>query len=198
MVAMVKTHFETEENRQFYMSEWRETTLPRVIASNPIKSKLECLRMLFDKLQKVQQGLSAEYQTKYSLRDQVISACRGVEECNLALHKPATTFEGVCAELRSAIGTATRSRELAQFNTQGDHDYNDSYDHNGTNRTYKGRGKGYYGEHGRGYRHDYNQHRGDCERGANDGGDQKGPYQKKYYICKQPRYWSNKHTIEEH
>jgi hypothetical protein len=43
MVAMVKEHFETEENRQFYMSEWRETTLPRVITSNPTKSKLECL-----------------------------------------------------------------------------------------------------------------------------------------------------------
>jgi hypothetical protein len=67
MVAMVKMHFETEENRQFYMSEWRETTLPRVIASNPTKSKLECLQILFDKLQKVQQGLSAEYQTEYSL-----------------------------------------------------------------------------------------------------------------------------------
>ena len=43
MVAMVKTHFETEENRQLYMSEWRETTLPRVIVSNPGKSRIECL-----------------------------------------------------------------------------------------------------------------------------------------------------------
>jgi hypothetical protein len=53
MVAMVKEHFETEENQQFYLSEWRETMLPRVIASNPSKSKLECLQILFDKLQKV-------------------------------------------------------------------------------------------------------------------------------------------------
>jgi hypothetical protein len=53
MVAMVKEYFETEENWQFYMSEWRETTLPRIIESNPTKSKLDCLWMLFDKLQKV-------------------------------------------------------------------------------------------------------------------------------------------------
>jgi hypothetical protein len=33
-----------------------------------------------------------------TVRDQVISACRGVPECNLALYKPADTFEGVCAE----------------------------------------------------------------------------------------------------
>jgi peptidyl-tRNA hydrolase len=67
MVAMVKTHFETEENQQFYLSEWRETTLQRVIASNPTKSKLECLQILFDKLQKIQQGLLTAYHTEYSL-----------------------------------------------------------------------------------------------------------------------------------
>jgi peptidyl-tRNA hydrolase len=53
MVAMVKEHFKTKENQQFYLSEWRETTLPRIIISNPSKSKLEYLQILFDKLQKV-------------------------------------------------------------------------------------------------------------------------------------------------
>jgi hypothetical protein len=53
MVAMVKGHFETEENQQLYMSEWRETIPPRITASNQTKSKLECLQILFDKLQKV-------------------------------------------------------------------------------------------------------------------------------------------------
>jgi hypothetical protein len=54
MVAMVKEYFETKENWQLYMSEWRETTLPRIIESNLTKSKLDYLQMLFDKLQKVQ------------------------------------------------------------------------------------------------------------------------------------------------
>lgn len=71
--------------------------------------------MLFDKLRRIQQVLTLEYQSKYSLRDQVISACQGVEEYNLALYKPALTFKGVCTELRSAVGTALRSKEIRQF-----------------------------------------------------------------------------------
>ena len=34
----------------------------------------------------------------------------------MALYKPANTFEGVCAKLRSAIGTAMRTQEQQQFN----------------------------------------------------------------------------------
>ena len=34
MVDMTKTHFETEENRQKYLSEWRETTLSTTTRSN--------------------------------------------------------------------------------------------------------------------------------------------------------------------
>lgn len=43
MLRLTRTHFETDENRQFYMSEWRETTFQRVINSNPTKSRLEFL-----------------------------------------------------------------------------------------------------------------------------------------------------------
>ena len=34
MVTMTRAHFETEENCQLYMSEWRETTLPRVLQTD--------------------------------------------------------------------------------------------------------------------------------------------------------------------
>jgi hypothetical protein len=34
MVAMTRTYFETEENYQKYLSEWRETTLIRTILEN--------------------------------------------------------------------------------------------------------------------------------------------------------------------
>jgi hypothetical protein len=99
MVYESRCHFETEENKQQYLSEWRETTLPRIIAMNPGVSRLECLQKLFDQLQTIQRGLSESYQEDFSLRDQVISACRGVEECNLALFHPASMYEGVCAQL---------------------------------------------------------------------------------------------------
>ena len=123
MINLTKAHFETEENHQKYLSEWRETTLLRTISENPDKSRLECFQLTVDKLQKVQRGLTKEYQYEHNLRDQVINACRGVEECNLALYKPSPTFEGICAELRSAIGTAMRSREAkSTFTTQLDVD----------------------------------------------------------------------------
>jgi hypothetical protein len=64
---------------------------------------------MINKLQKVQRGLTKEYH--HNLCDQVINACQGVKECNLALYKPANTFKGVYAELRSVIGTAVQSRE---------------------------------------------------------------------------------------
>jgi len=170
MVTMTKAHFDTEENRQLYFAEWRETTLLRVIASNPTKSRLECLELLFDKLEKIQQGLSEGYQMEFSIRDQVISACRGIEECNLALYKPASTFEGVCAELRSAIATANRSRESQsgqfmqvgqesnqQISQENNQEYEEAYDQHWTDRTYGGRGRGNgtgregYGQRGRNY-----------------------------------------------
>ena len=64
MVNMTKTHFETEENHQKYLSEWRETTFHRTIAANPEKSRLDCFQIMVDKLQKIQRGLSKEYQTQ--------------------------------------------------------------------------------------------------------------------------------------
>ena len=50
MIHQLRVHFETEENRQLYMSEWRETTLRRVIIKNPTKIRLEYLQLLFNKL----------------------------------------------------------------------------------------------------------------------------------------------------
>jgi hypothetical protein len=196
MVSMTKTHFETEENYQKYLSEWRETTFQRTIAANPEKSRLECFQIMVDKLQKIQRGLAKEYQYEHNLRDQVISACRGVEECNLALYKPASTFEGVCAELRSAIGTAIRSRDpTSAF----------EYDHNWTDRTYGGRGRRYdqgYGQRGgfrggsRGYRAS-NQRNQERENFRGSYREKHGESrQKKCYVCGQTGCWSSKHPIE--
>jgi hypothetical protein len=53
MVAMTRTHFETEENRQVYLTEWRESTLIKITASNLAKSKMKCLQLFITKLRKV-------------------------------------------------------------------------------------------------------------------------------------------------
>jgi len=117
MIYWTRVHFETEENRQEYMKEWRALTFFEVVKRNPDKSRLDCLQILFDKLQILQRGLTEFYQTDYScsLRDQVISACQGVKECEMCLFKPADTFEGVCSELRSSIGTALMSESKQHF-----------------------------------------------------------------------------------
>jgi hypothetical protein len=176
------------------MSEWRETTLPRVIAEHPTKTRLECLEAMFDKLEKIQRGLTQVYQTEYSLRDQVISACRSVSECSLALYKPAPTYEGICAELRSAIGTAVCARESTpqQFNTHQDDypiDSSNQHDHNWTDRTYGGRGRGY----GRGY----NQPRPRGNQGGTRGDSFQHDRQKKCYVCEKSNCWSTRHSLDE-
>jgi hypothetical protein len=69
MIDLIRTHFETEESRQKYLSEWREITLIRTISKNPDKSKLEYLELMLDKLRTAQRGLTTQYQNKNSLRD---------------------------------------------------------------------------------------------------------------------------------
>jgi hypothetical protein len=187
MIHETRCHFETEENKQFYLAEWRETTFPRIIAANPGVSRLECLQKLFDKLQTIQRGLSGSYQEDLSLRDQVISACRGVGECNYALYNPASTYEGVCWQLRSAVGTAVRSQEMSQFtNHPSDHHDRDLHDHNWTDRTYGGRGRS------RGF--DQRRSRG-REGPRSFRNDRDRP--KKCYVCGKPGCWSTRHSMDE-
>ena len=174
MIYETRCHFETEQNKQLYLSEWRSTTFQRIAKENPTTSRLDCLQKLFDRLQVVQRGLSESYQEDLSLRDQVINACQGIKECRLALYNPADTYEGVCAQLRSSIGTAQREAEIET----SQYAQTEEYDHNWTDRTYGGRGRGYSRRSGQRYLQDRNR-------------------QKKCYICGKPNCWSTRHPYEE-
>jgi hypothetical protein len=61
MVRLTREHFETEENRQKYLSEWKETNLNRTIMDNPDNSRLDCFQTMVDKLRQIQRGLPSEY-----------------------------------------------------------------------------------------------------------------------------------------
>jgi polyhydroxyalkanoate synthesis regulator phasin len=111
MRHMMQVHFETEARRQGYLSEWRSINYHSVQQMHPDKDELECFELLCDKIRTLQKGLSYEYQQENNLRDQVLNACKGIPECRFALFKPATTFEGVCAELRASIATAINERK---------------------------------------------------------------------------------------
>ncbi len=199
MVQRIRDHFENDETYQLYLSEWRETTFQRVIDENTTKTRAECLQLLFDKLQMIQLALP-DQQGGTALRNQVISACRGVPECTLALFQPGKTYEAVCAQLRSAVGTAMRNREdQRQFTTNYEHhDYHDQSDETyWTDRTYRGQGN----YRNRGYTRG-NSNRGSSRgrsgsRGGLGSSETRETREKRCYICSKPNCWSTKHSIEE-
>ena len=61
IIVITRIYFETEENRQFYMAEWKEITLLKICQDNLEKTRLKCLELMFNKFQKIQRGLSAIY-----------------------------------------------------------------------------------------------------------------------------------------
>ena len=180
MVGRVKAHFENEERSQMYLSDWRNTTLSRVIGENPGKPKTECLELLFDKLAKIQRALPSIGASEESLRIQILNACRGVRECTLCLYSPAPTLEGVRSQLRSAISLATDT-EVRQF-TAGSHDELEQF---WTDRTYRGGGRAsrFGNKQARAHR--------------NNGNFATGWTSKKCYVCGKPGCWSTTHPAEE-
>lgn len=187
MVRYTRLHFETDEHQQQYLLEWKSLSLQRMVNEHPDKNMLQCLELLFDKLQNIQQGLGNDYMSDRTIRDQVISACQGVQECKMALQKPAATFEGICSDLRSAIGNEMRMRNPG---AQQFHAYDDrtgaQHDQYWVDRTYnrRGRGRGRGNPSSRGS--DYQERRY-----------QRDSRQKKCYICGKPGCWSTTHPPSE-
>lgn len=68
-------------------------------------------------------------------REQVIGACQGVEECNLALFNLSSTFEGVRHQRRSSSVTWEKSKNASSFFTA-----EQEFEHHWTDRTYRERG----------------------------------------------------------
>ncbi|KAJ5082065.1 hypothetical protein N7532_011108 [Penicillium argentinense] len=203
MVEMMRAKFDTEK-RQRSIIEWRETTFPRIIAQNPEKSRSECLEILFETLEKIQPGLPPEHRSETTLREQTIKACRGVEECKFSLHRPASTLEGVQAELRSAVANATFSPRSGQFHAREEYDVHNQH---WTDRTYRGRNRGYshggYNQRRRSYGYGNSREptplRGSGPRGGYRRG-RRGPQwarQGRCYVCGRPGCWSKYHTGEE-
>ncbi|KAF6785974.1 hypothetical protein CSOJ01_15493 [Colletotrichum sojae] len=73
-------YFETEEKRQSYLSEWRETTFNRIMQKHPDKSKTEVLDDLIEKLALIQRALPVSYHSDEVLRTQLLKACSGIKE----------------------------------------------------------------------------------------------------------------------
>jgi hypothetical protein len=180
MVSRVKGHFENQERNQTYLTDWRNTTLSRIISENPDMSKIDCLDLLFDKLTKIQRALPTVGQSEEALRIQLLNACRSVRECTFCLYSPAATLEGVRSQLRSAISLAT-DMEAQQFAMTTSEDLQQFW----TDRTYNGRGRATRFGNGRTRG---NPRRGKFTPGRSD---------KKCYVCGKSGCWSTTHTTEE-
>jgi hypothetical protein len=181
MTKTIREHFETEERRQQMLSKWNTTTLRGIIRDNDSKDMVECFELLLKELQKAQKGLAEGYQTEDNLRDRLINACREVQECSFACFKPASTFEGLCAELRASIATASRvaTSQKSSFNNELDSQFY-------TDRRYHGGSRFRQTDQRQSYPRRDNQYP--------QGGGNKG---KKCFVCKKEGCWSNRHSKEE-
>jgi hypothetical protein len=212
MIRRTRDFFHTTENHQLYLQEWRSTTFHNVITQNPDKDLSQNLELLIDKLQKVQKGLSVDYQGDYNLRDQLVNACQGVSACKMVLLKPSATFESVASDLRNAIGVEMRCQNQVprQYFTGDSSGYSDEYGNddntNGqfwVDRRYEGGGGG----RGRGFsrgRGDTRGNRGPRGGGYTGGGNRglatggySGSRDKKCFVCGKVGCWSTKHPAWE-
>jgi hypothetical protein len=67
---------------------------------------------LFNKLERIQEGLQDIYRQNISLQDQVFNAYQDVKECKLTIIKPTDIYKNVCVELRNTVGTEMRLEQI--------------------------------------------------------------------------------------
>lgn len=64
---------------------------------------------MIGRLQELQISSLKDYRTARILRDKLLNACSGIDECRLALQKVAPTVEGVITDLHTSMATTTAS-----------------------------------------------------------------------------------------
>ncbi|KAI1001549.1 hypothetical protein K3495_g6653 [Podosphaera aphanis] len=106
MVLSTKNHFETPDFRQGVQARWNTISLFQIRTDNPSKSKMEQLMLLIDELEKIQRALPVNFQDSRTLQDRLVSACRGIPECDYAIQIPHASYEGLVAALRQSIAMA--------------------------------------------------------------------------------------------
>lgn len=173
MILKMRAKFETQETHHAYLAQWRETTLAKVRADNPSKTTTQCLETLIERLDQLALALGySSEEPAGGLRMHLLNACQGHPACKLALYSPASTYEGVLAQLRAAIST---DEAAESFKT----------DINWTDRTYNGNGR----------QARYGGHRRAAGAISQRPGLPQSP--KICYVCGKTGCWSTKHPAAE-
>lgn len=203
MVERMRAYFHTPENHQLFLHEWRTTMLKDIVTSNLDKTMSQCLEIVIERLQRTYQGLVQNFGSgEGSLAGQLISACQGVEACSSVLIRPASTFEAVASDLRSAVGIWTRCQQNRQLDNHSHLSQQRDSDAFYTDRRYN-RSDGRHAEpqdQRSGYR------RYDEQRRPHEGNSryQRGSYNnrrptrsKKCFVCGKQGCWSTRHSPDE-
>lgn len=104
-VSNLRERFLTQERTLTLTREWDSTSLLGYLKRNPEKKRTEVLEMMVARLKELQECLPVPYNTDVILKNKLLTACDGVDECRLARQKVAPTLEGVIADLHTSIST---------------------------------------------------------------------------------------------
>ncbi|KAI1798510.1 putative transposase [Daldinia bambusicola] len=169
MVTRTKNFFHTVENTQI------------VIMENPDDDLATSLEKLIVKLERVHKGLAINYTGDTHLKEGLMNAVQGHPAFGNVLLRPATTFDSLCSELRSAAGIAQRCRAYQEQASRTNTQY-------WTDRTYRDNGN----------QKQHSQNRYKYQKGKSYGRryDNKRS-NKKCFVCGKHGCWSTKHPTTE-
>ncbi|KAF6796961.1 glycosyl transferase [Colletotrichum musicola] len=136
IIDKIRARFETEENHRIYHAEWLKTDFFQACQKSPDKAKAQVLEDMVDHLRKLQRALGPSHSGEQPLKDQVLQACRGLEEFQFCSPGPNDDVESVYAQLRGSLDRfdSIKARKKQQFQT-------DAADQYPIDRTYNGQGK---------------------------------------------------------
>lgn len=113
IVNLIRENFETQERQTKFMSHWNMTSLREVKGRNEDKTMLECFDIMYKELRRCQLTMDKDQQTDAFLKRRLLMACEGVEECKLAIFKPAAGLQGLRDDIRHALALSGPSRSSA-------------------------------------------------------------------------------------
>lgn len=113
LLVLLRENFETQERQTKFMSHWNMTSLQEVRSRHVDKTLLECFDIMYKELRKCQLTMAKEQQTDVFLKNRLLMACEGIEECRLAIFKPAAGLQGLRDDIRHALALSTPPRSSA-------------------------------------------------------------------------------------
>lgn len=181
MISLVKQHFENSAQQQQYLTMWRDISFPKILEAHPDRTALENLEDLFNKLQTLQRAVHTLDQSDTALMNQLINAVREYPPCHTALQLPASTYDGLCQQLRIAMNLHTGQRAAAQYIARPPPEPGDPHSY-WTDRKYRGQGRN--ARFGR-------------RRGAAGRGTGRQASDRSCFICGKQGCWSTNHPEED-